>query len=192
MLCSRTVVLVRCNGRVAILSLPLLQAMSSRSLLISGLSAMLSLSVAVPAFAYVVSNPLVANKHYRRIETIEDARVIPVAARRYRSSPEWDSSGRSYLSRSRLEIRSGQRNLRRHVLGNVRGMREKTVARYRILNRVANRRTSTASLPRSLVKTGSTSSAAHGEWGYDRPTRRDLVDHAENRDILREMRYGVR
>jgi hypothetical protein len=88
---------------------------------------------------------------------------------------------------ARAQVRAAQRNFRRHVLGYLRGVD------YRVLNISGDTRRNKG-LPFSLVRTGGRSSENYGDWGWDRPTRRDIRENQyhdqvndRDRDILGEM-----
>lgn len=130
-----------------------------------------------PAFAYRRSAPPVATTTLRQRSDIRELYAdafssILELANMHRGTSVSDTTGRSMLSRA--QTRAAQRNYRRHVLGYLRGVD------YRVLNVSGDtRRIATATkseLPFSLVRTGGNQDN-HGQWGYDRPTRRDIREN---------------
>ncbi len=167
--------------------------------LISAASALAMFAGSVaPAFANQYTPPTATVSLRRQLDARDifaDAFSSLTNMQRMIASP--DMTGRSMLARS--QVRYAQRNLRRHILGYLRGVD------YRILNVAGDARIRSnlntgvaADLPTSLVQTGGSSSDQHGDWMYDRPTRRDISTNntvgcvfSESRDILNEIENGV-
>lgn len=130
---------------------------------------------AAPAFASeTLPVPLVRTSGHENLRELY-AKVlftVDVETRTARMESSADLTGRSLLARS--QIRSSQRNFRRHVLGYLRGLD------YRVMNVSGDLRkrgvlqAGDATLPDSLVVTGAGAYDIANIWGWDRPTRRDV------------------
>ena len=145
---------------------------------------------ASPVLAYRRGTPPVPTTVLRQRSEVRDLYAdayssILENAHMHRGVSTTDTTGRSMLARA--QVRAAQRNYRRHVLGYLRGVD------YRVLNvsgDVRRSRTRSAALPFSLVQTGG-NDQNHGNWGWDRTTRRDIRSNAahgcvndRDRDIL--------
>ncbi|MDP7069186.1 MAG: hypothetical protein QF815_01560 [Candidatus Peribacteraceae bacterium] len=160
--------------------------------LISAASALaIFAGTATPAFAYRTNaRPPIATTQIRQRSALRELYAdayssILEISNSTRTSSVSDTTGRSMLARA--QVRAAQRNFRRHVLGYLRGVD------YRVLNISGDTRRNKG-LPFSLVRTGGRSSENYGDWGWDRPTRRDIRENQyhdqvndRDRDILGEM-----
>ncbi len=143
--------------------------------LISAASALAILAgSATPALAYRRGTPPVATTVLRQRSEVRELYAdayssILELSNSYRGTSVSDTTGRSMLARA--QVRAAQRNFRRHVLGYLRGVD------YRVLNISGDVRrrgvANNSNLPFSLVQTGG-NNQNHGDWMWDRPTRRDI------------------
>jgi hypothetical protein len=147
--------------------------------LISAASALAILAgSATPALAYRRGTPPVATTVLRQRSEVRELYAdayssILELSNSYRGTSVSDTTGRSMLARA--QVRAAQRNFRRHVLGYLRGVD------YRVLNISGDVRrrgvANNSKLPFSLVQTGG-NNQNHGDWMWDRPTRRDIRSNA--------------
>ncbi len=137
----------------------------------------LALSLAAPAFAHLVAaEPPFPMTHMRRQMSLREEHVtyppFEIAYQRFfRTEPRSDTAGYTHLSRGRISVTSGRRNLNRHMLGMARG------GDMRVLDTrggAPRRITQRPDLPSMLLRTGAGRSQMYGSWGWDRPTRRDI------------------
>ncbi len=171
--------------------------MKTTRFLLSAASALTVLAgSATPALAYRRDAPPIPTTTLRQSSEIRELYADSFASilslsKMYRGESALDTTGRSMLSRG--QIRTAQRNYRRHVLGYLRGVD------YRILNVSGYMRgnmNATGDLPFSLVQTGGGDN--FGDWQWDRPTRRDIRENnmyrIDNRDrnILEERNSSSR
>ncbi len=173
----------------------------TRSLLSASTALAIFAGSAAPALAYVRSEPPIATTTLRQRGEIRELYAdafnsILELANMSRGQATADLTGRSLLARA--QVRAAQRNYRRHVLGYLRGID------YRVLNISGDVRRSggngaIANLPLSLVTTGGGNADNHGDWMWDRPTRRDIRENLHytqvndrDRDILVEIESSSR
>jgi len=180
--------------------------MMSKRYLVSTLSAALAFGMVAPAFAYVVPEDFVRSSR-RLLDQSATTQLIDHTTRRDIRDNNVTEEMR-YRDRSILqEIRENQRATQKVVAPKdsnlMRGRADRRLRRlnrrvkpgydrYRILNlrpntRYLRRLEEESSLPASLVRTG-------GNFGYDKPTRRDIRENAffsrmndRDRDVLKEM-----
>lgn len=171
----------------------------TRTFISAATAATVLLGGTAPAFAYRTdATPPVATTQLRQRAQLRELYAdaypsILAISTQQRSAAVHDTTGRSFLARA--QVRAAQRNFRRHVLGYLRGVD------YRVLNLSSTGRdryvtAGERNLPDTLVTTGGSPSydSSYGDWGWDRPTRRDIRKNNRylvtdrDRDLLEEMK----
>lgn len=169
----------------------------TRSIISAASALAIFAGTATPALAYRRSAPPIPTTQLRQRSEIRElyadaySSILELSSS-VRGNAVSDTTGRSMLARA--QVRAAQRNFRRHVLGYLRGID------YRILNVSGDTRRSVSNgLPTTLVQTGGRNADNNGNWGYDRPTRRDIRENLyhsrvndRNRDILAERAASLR
>lgn len=170
----------------------------TRTILSAAFALVILAGSATPALAYRRDAPPVATTTLRQREDIRELYAdayssILELSNMHRGVATSDTTGRTMLARA--QVRAAQRNFRRHVLGYLRGVD------YRVLNVSGDMRkrgvaTASGNLPFSLVQTGGDN---NGQWGWDRPTRRDIRENLyhnrvsdRDRDLHTEMANNSR
>ncbi len=172
--------------------------MQTRTLLSTVSIALVTLTAAGPAFAFMMSpdqerpvrrtlmelgknKPTVSpDSIYTGDFRVSNHKIVALGRQDRRVRAEAEQPSNAILSMQVL--RTGQRNLNRHLLGERRG-------EYRVLNTNGDDRRSAGPLyassfdsllPPTLVRTG-----FDGEGEYDRPTRRDIRGDRDRNFVMR-------